>query len=280
MLVLLQAVVLLLIFAVGVTATSDDVGYLGRRRSLLLRSVVAMYVVVPLAAIALGHLLPVPRSTRLALVILAICAGAPLLPRRLLQFGNAAFVFSLVVITSLLAIVTVPASLFGLSWALAFENPAVEPGRVAALLLRTFLLPLAAGVLVRRAMPELAARLGPALLRLANAALWLCVLFVLVARFGAVLDVGAPSLLAFALFTAAALGAGHALGGPVPADRASLAVACASRHIGLALLIAAHAPRERALALVLAYLLASLVVSTPYLAWMARRAAAGGEAGR
>ena len=75
------------------------------------------------------------------------------------------------------------------------------------------------------------------------------------------------SLLAFAAFTLTAIVAGHLLGGPDPANRSSLAVSCASRHIGLGLLIAAHARGPHTLSLVVAYLLASTVVSIPYIMW-------------
>ncbi len=99
----------------------------------------------------------------------------------------------------------------------------------------------------------------------------LCAVLALAAGFYLVLEVGLPSLIAFAAFTFAALLAGHLLGGPNPSDRTSLAIACSSRHIGLALLIAANTPGQRALALAVAYLLASAVVSIPYLLWIRKR---------
>ena len=80
-----------------------------------------------------------------------------------------------------------------------------------------------------------------------------------------------PSLLAFGALTLAAILTGHLFGGPDPSDRASLAIACSSRHIGLALLIAANAPGQHALEMVVAYLLASAVVSIPYVLWMKKR---------
>lgn len=95
-------------------------------------------------------------------------------------------------------------------------------------------------------------------------------LIALVAGFHLVFDVGLPSL---AAFTLAAILTGHLLGGPDPSDRTSLAVACASRHIGLALLIAANARREQTLALVVAYLLTSALVSIPYI-WLRTRGSA------
>src|SRR5271165_6755745 len=45
----------------------------------------------------------------IALLVLAVSAGAPLLPRKLMKIGDGAYIFSLVVTSSLLAILVVPA---------------------------------------------------------------------------------------------------------------------------------------------------------------------------
>jgi hypothetical protein len=64
--------------------------------------------------------------------------------------------------------------------------------------------------------------------------------------------------------TLAALLIGHVMGGPD--HRASLAVACATRRIGLALLVAANVRGPKTLAILAAYL-ASALVSIPYVRW-------------
>ena len=147
----------------------------------------------------------------------------------------------------------------------------MTPTHVAGVILKTFLLPLGIGMLLRRAAPTLAERIGEPLLKIAGTAMGLCALVALAAGFHLVFEVGLPSLLAFAAFTLAAILAGHLFGGPDPSDRTSLAIACSSRHIGLALLIAANARSQHVLALVVAYLLASAVVSIPYVLWIKKR---------
>ena len=142
---------------------------------------------------------------------------------------------------------------------------------VAGVILKTFLLPLGTGMLLRWVAPALAERIGEPLLKIAGIVMVLCAIIALASNFHLVFEVGLPSLVAFCAFTIAAILAGHLFGGPDPSDRNSLAIACASRHIGLALLIAANAPSRRALELVVAYLLASAVVSIPYVLWIKRR---------
>lgn len=271
LLILLKASIAALIFAIGMTATTEDIVYLWRRPALLLKSIIAMYIVMPAVAVLMAWTLHLPPRTELALVVLAICAGAPLLPKKLIKFGgDPAYVFSLIVTTSLLAIVTVPASLHFLAEIISFDTSAVTPSQVARIILKTFLLPLGVGMLFRLALPVLADRFGDPLLKIASAVMALCALAALAVGFRLVFEVGLSSLIAFAAFTLSAIVVGHLLGGPNPSDRISLAIACASRHIGLALLIAANARGQHALALVVAYLLASSVVSIPYVRWITK----------
>jgi BASS family bile acid:Na+ symporter len=117
LLLLLKTSIATLILAIGMTAVTDDIVYLWRRPVLLVKSIIAMYVVMPAVAVLVARVLDLPERTELALVILAICAGAPLLPKKLIKFGgDPSYVFSLIVNTSLLAIVTVPASLHLFRW--------------------------------------------------------------------------------------------------------------------------------------------------------------------
>jgi BASS family bile acid:Na+ symporter len=238
----------------------------------MLKSVTAMYVVMPAVSVLMVSVFELPARTELALVILAICAGAPLLPKKLIKFGgDPAYVFSLIVNTSLIAIITVPAFLHLLADIVSLDTTAVTTIHVARVILKTFLQPLAIGMLLRWAAPTLAERIGEPLLKIASIAMGLCAVAALASGFDLVFEVGLPSLTAFGIFTLAAILTGHLFGGPDPSDRASLAIACSSRHIGLALLIAANTPGRHALELVVAYLLASAVVSIPYVFWMKRR---------
>ena len=269
LLFILKTSIATLILAIGMTAVTDDIIYLWRRPVLLAKSIFAMYMVMPAVAVLMAYVLDLPERTELALVILAICAGAPLLPKKLIKFGgDPAYIFSLIVNTSLLAIVTVPASLHLLASIISLDTPTVTPVHVAGVIFKTFLLPLGIGMLLRWVAPALAERIGEPLLKIASIVMGICAIVALAAGFHLVFEVGLPSVLAFAAFTIAAILAGHFFGGPDPSDRTSLAIACASRHIGLALLIAANARDQHALELVVAYLLASAVVSIPYVLWI------------
>ena len=88
MLVALKASIAALIFAIGMSATMSDVAYIWRRPVLLGKSLLAMYVIVPLSAALMARGLALPWGTEVALMVLAICAGAPLLPKKLVKLGG------------------------------------------------------------------------------------------------------------------------------------------------------------------------------------------------
>ena len=271
LLLVLKLSVVALIFAIGLGSTPADLVYLWRRPGQLVRSLLAMYVVVPVAAVVLARTLPLPVAVKTAILVLAISAGAPLLPRKLMKLGREGYVFSLVVTSSLLAVVAVPAWLEILGTLFGREAE-LDPGAVALVIAKSFLAPLVLGMLLRWPLSSVAERLSQWLLGAAGATLTAAGLALLVLHGGALVAVGVVPLLALAATTLVALAIGHALGGPDPDDRTALAVSCATRHVGIAMLAASTVPGPRVAVLVLAYVLASAVVSIPYLRWRRARA--------
>lgn len=261
----------LMILALGLRTTLADVSYLWRRPGLLARSVLAMYVLVPLVAVVMVKTLDLPPTTQRALLVLAICAGAPLVPRKLAGSGGApSYVLSLAVTSSVLAIATVPLSVTLLAW-LFDARVDVQPRAVGRVVAVSFLIPFLIGVAVHAAAPRLAGRLVGPITNVATALLLACAVVMLVVTIALVIENGARSFIALMLFTVAALGVGHALGGPRLEDRMSLAVLCATRHIGLVVLVGFASPSRTAVAVLSAYIVAALLVSTPYLAWQRAR---------
>ena len=261
-----------MIFALGLRATAGDVVFLWRQPGLLLRSLLAMYLVIPVFAVAMVKMLELPPPTRVALLVIAISAGAPLVPRRLLQSGgDPRYVLSLAVTSSVLAIVTVPLSVAALSRIFGVAA-GVEPTAVAGLVAKSFLVPFLAGVAVHALWPAMAARLVGPMTKAAVAVLILCSAIALALSIGLVIENGLRSFLALGALTLVAILSGHLLGGPKLEDRVSLGVLCATRHVGLVMMIAlALVPSRGALAVISAYLVAALLVSTPYVIWSRRR---------
>ena len=238
---------------------------------LLLRSVLAMYVGVPLAAFALVKLLTLAPGVEIGLLVLAASAGAPLLPRKLLRIGDGAYIFSLVLLSSLLAIFVVPAwlALLGPQFGTPLE---LAPTRWRGCWPSPSCCLWRAGMLLRGWLPAFAERWSSRLIGAAGGVLTACALALLVLHWEVLLVASWGGVLALMALVAMALAIGHALGGPAHDDRTALAVACASRHIGIAVLVAASLPGPRTAVIIAVYIVASAIVCIPYLRW--RRAAA------
>jgi BASS family bile acid:Na+ symporter len=128
------------------------------------------------------------------------------------------------------------------------------------------------GLLVRRFMPGLAERIGPILGKLATALLVIAALPLVVALGPQMMAlVGNGTVAAMALVAAIALAAGHLLGGPERGERGALAMAAATRHPGIALMVAGAAGEKQAIAAILEFVLVAAIVRIPYQIWLKRR---------
>jgi predicted Na+-dependent transporter len=269
LLLLLKLAVGAIILAIGMDSTLKDLTYLWRRPALFLRSVLAMYLLVPLAALALVKILPLSPGVEVGLLVLAVSAGAPLLPRKLLRIGDEAYIFSLVVTSSLLAIILVPAWLAVLGPQFGYPVQ-LQPERVALVFAKSFFLPLAIGMLVRWLFPNVANWIGDGFMTIAGLVLTICALGLLILHWDVLLDAKLPGMLALAGLIVVALAIGHLLGGPSEEDRTALAIACSTRHLGIAVLVASSVPGPRTSVIVAVYLLTSAAISIPYLRWRRR----------
>ncbi len=262
--------VVLTVVALGLGATVEDTLAILRRPSLLLRSLLAMNVVMPIVAVALAYFFALDPAVKIALVALALSPVPPFLPKK--QFkagGGASYVHGLLVLAGLVAIVFVPVMLevvervFGVPLQLAWVP-------VAKIVLGTLLAPLALGMVIRAVLPALAGRIARPLALLATLLLALGTLAIIVTAWPAMMSlVGNGTLAAFAVFVVVGLIAGHLLGGPNPDDRAVLALASASRHPGVALMIAStdFPTQKLVLPAVLLFIIAGAILQGPYIRW-------------
>jgi BASS family bile acid:Na+ symporter len=261
------------VFAVGMACTLGAATYVLRQRALLVRSVLAMNILLPIIAIAIAAGLQLRPDVKIALIALAVSPVPPILPPRQLELvTHQAYVYGLLVATSTLSIVLVPLTMATIGL-LFGRDLSVPPLAIARTVLMSTLAPLAVGMLVRRVWPDVAARLAPKLSAVATVVLLIGLAVILIAgRIAFVSLIGDGTLLVFAIFALIGLAVGHALGGPDRDDRAALALACASRHPGVAIAIgAALFPGEKlvAAAVLLSVLIGS-IVSIPYTMWRRR----------
>ncbi len=274
LLLVLKLSVVALIFGIGLGSTPDDLAYLWRRPRLLARSLVAMYVVVPLVILLLAKVLPMTTAVRTAVLVLAVSAGAPLLPKKLMKLGREGYVFSLLVTSSLVAIVAVPlwveliAAVFG-------RDAQVDPLRLAALIAKAFLAPLLLGMAVRRLLRSVDERVSERLIAGGGIVLAAAAVGLLVLHGRLIVEAGWRPVVGLLSMTLIALAIGHLMGGPDPGERTALAVSCATRHVGVAVLAASAVPGPKTAAFVLAYVVTAGIASAAYLRWRASSHAVG-----
>ncbi|HEX4682630.1 MAG TPA: bile acid:sodium symporter [Gemmatimonadaceae bacterium] len=275
---LLEASIMLLVFGIGLQETVADATHLLRHPALLAKTVVSMFVVMPVLAILITAAFPLSAPVRLALVALAVSPVPPFLPSRTAKAGGAgAYTIGLLVATSLLAVVIIPAWLwsYGQWRGVAVETPVAAIVRIIAL---TVLGPLLLGLAVRRFAPS-ATRAGTPLTKIATIVLAAAAAFAVAREWPAFRTlVGDGTLVSIVAVTVGGLAAGHFLGGPSRAERAVLSLATASRHPGVAIAIATvNAPEDAATSRIVAAIVLALVVSavtaTPYVRWSGRRRA-------
>ena len=271
---LVQGSMMVVILGIGLQSRWSDLAFAVRNPRALVGGLVAVNLVVPAVAVILCMLLPVAPMTKVGLVIMAVSPLAPFAPGKMLKTGSdTSYVTGLYATLILASVVIVPltAALLG-NW---FDRDVSVPvGVLAKMVLVTILAPLLLGMLISGLWEGARSWAKP--LTIASYLILLpVILLVLYMQGGAILGlIGDGTLAVIVLTVAAGLAAGHLLGGPEPAHRMALAQAAATRHPGIAALIAhQHFDDPQVMLAIILFLLASVVVAGVYSAWARKRLA-------
>jgi BASS family bile acid:Na+ symporter len=268
----LQVSILATVFSFGLSTRIGDLVYLVRQPALLVRSLAAVLVIMPVFAVLLVRLFDLRRTTEIVLVALAISPVPPLLPNREGKGGGSqTYGLALLAILSLLSIVTLP--LIAELLERVFGRPlGVDPGAVSAIVLKMALLPLAAGLAIRGGLPALADRLCDIIALIAKGLLLLASLALLAGTWRTIWEaIGGGAVVAMIAFVAVGLIVGHVMGGPEPENSLVLALSTACRHPMIALSIAsANFPDLRFGSSILLYIIINVLVGVVYVAWHRR----------
>ena len=270
--IVIQISMALILFCVGLHARLEDITSLWSKPGLLLRSLLAMNVVMPVFAVLVAVLFDLNVVVEAALIAMALSPIPPILPNKEIKAGGGpSYIIGVLVVTGVLSIVFVPlaARLLGEAFGRSVN---VSPVTIARIVTTSILLPLLAGVGLRKLSATLADRIARPLSVFGTLLLIVAFVPVLLAQwrnFGHLL--GNFSLLAIVAFVVVGLAVGHLLGGPDPDDRTVLALSTATRHPAVAMAIVHEAhDKELALGAVLLVLLVGGVVSVPYVKWRRR----------
>jgi bile acid:Na+ symporter, BASS family len=277
----LQVSMMLVVLSLGMSATWDAATFLFRHPRLLIRSIIARNVIIPLAAIAMVKIFAFHQAVAITIGVLAATPVPPLIPKSLLKAAaRDCYVFGLLISQAALAIVTVPLiiELYNASFARELH---FGPMDVAKVVFKTVLLPIGAGILISELFGDTPRLVGRWIGMVGNVLLICAALPLLIFAWTALqVLVGEGVLAGLAALVIIGLAAGHLLGGPEEHDRTALALATASAHPGVAIAIAgANRPQQLKLVAgaVIIYLILRAILIIPYTRWRRRLSPYGGD---
>jgi bile acid:Na+ symporter, BASS family len=241
-----------------------------RSARLVVLSLLANFVLMPLVASVLAKVLWLDEPFAVGLLLLGCAAGAPFLPKLAeLARGNLAFAVGAMVLLMVVTVVYLPIVL-----PLVLPGVTVDPWKIARSLVLLMLFPLAAGLALRAGHEDLATRVKPVLDSISNVSLVLLVVLITATNVEKILQVfGTRAILAGLLFVAIGFGTGWLLGGPGADTRRVMALGTGQRNIAAALMVASQSFDDpKVLVMVLVVATVGLIILMPLSRALAIRA--------
>jgi BASS family bile acid:Na+ symporter len=205
-----------------------------RDTRLIVLALLANFVLMPAAAVAISRLLKLDQPLGIWLLLLGSAAGAPFLPKLAsVAKANLAFSVGLMVILMVLTVGFMPLAL-----PLLLEGVSVDPLKIARSLVLLMLLPLGVGLAVNSRFAAFAEKWRGPMNRLSSLSLTLLIALLLLTNVRNVIALfGTRGILASILFLVAGAAIGWALGGPAFGTKGVLALGTAQRNIAAALVV-------------------------------------------
>jgi BASS family bile acid:Na+ symporter len=266
-----------LMLTIGLSATLADVGAVARDWRGVIGAVVANYLIVPAAAVALVLLFRAPPLVAAGVMIVAVSPGAPYGPPfTAIAKGNVARAVGLMVILAGSSAVLAPLLLHGLlPFVTGGQTARVDSARIVRTLVLVQFLPLCVGLAVAGWRPAWAQRLRKPLGRVSvflNVSLLTVILAV---QFHMLADIRVRGYVGMLALLAASAAAGWLLGGRGATERRTLAITTSVRNVGVGLVIAGGSfPGTPAVTFTTAYGLLQTVVTALTVVAVGRRVVA------
>ncbi|MGK7915527.1 MAG: bile acid:sodium symporter family protein [Prochloraceae cyanobacterium] len=256
----------------GITISFQNLLSVWHRPGLLMRSLLAVIVLVPIVVIVLLTLFDLPPDVAKGLTLLAAAPGAPLTAKRSkMAGGDISYAAGLQLTLVSSAILITP-------FTLALFHSLFEPGRqmamtpleVAKQVTTVSFFPVGIGLLLQKVAPGIAEVLGKPLSLIANGLFLVLALLIAVPAIQLTWQIRVMPILAIVIMATAALVIGHLLGRPGTLnERAAIATACIARNLGLVIYIAAvNGILPNLLPTIVAYMILGVFVALPYAVWI------------
>lgn len=221
--------------AMGLTLTVPQILAPLKDIRMVVLALLANFALVPAVAFLVLAVLPLSGGLTVGLLIVALAAGAPFLPK-LAQVtrGDPAFSVGLMVLLMVVTIGYLPLVL-----PLALTGVTISAWDIARSLIFLMLLPLLVGLVVRARYEEVAESVAPVMSQASGLALVVLVVAFFVGYFPDLVGVvGSTAILAAVLFLLAAFAIGYLLGGRDGAAKRVMGLGTAQRNLGAATAVA------------------------------------------
>ena len=247
--------------SIGLKVSVHQIVVAARDLPVVLRSVAANFVAVPLVTVGLLYLFDAAPLVSAGFLILAVCPGAPVAPRfaEIARADVAVATGTMAILGGLSALFTPLLLTSLLGWLSLDTAVRVKSTEIVTILCLTQLLPLALGIALRERLPGLATRLTKPVTSLGNLLLLAVVVLILALQFQTLAAIRARGWFGMTLLLAASLSIGWLCGGMNPPTRRALAVTTGVRNAAVGILIASsNFPDTPAVTAVIAYAVFSL----------------------
>ena len=264
-----------LMLAIGVNLSFAELLYLWRRPVILLRTLLAVVVLVPLVVIFLIRLFDLSSGITTGLALLAAAPGAPLTTKRSQMAGGTfPYSVSLQLTLALLAVLITPITLDIFYVLFDLEIDSVMISQVFQQVARVQFLPIILGLLIQKFSPKTTSVIGKPLILIANTLFLLLLIILIIPGFRLILQIGILPLVVIVMMVVVSLAIGHLLGGSEVDKRSALAIACIARNIGLAMYIAYLSnSQQQVIPTLVSYMILGALIAIPYSTWSKRQVA-------
>ena len=256
--------------AMGLSLTLDQIVEPLRNARTVVIALAINFVLAPVTVWLIQLVLDLDDDLYTGLILLAVAAGAPFLPK-LAQtaHGDAAFSVGLMVLLMVSTVIVMPIAL-----PLILSGASVEPWDIASSLIFLMLLPLAIGLVVRARYRATASALQPHMAQASTLALLILLVGGIVLQWDGIVSlVGTGGIVAMVVFTGVLVAVGYVSGGSGGRARVVMGLGTAQRNVAAALVVAAQnfSDRPNVITMVMVGALVGLVILLPLAGEFGRR---------
>ena len=204
-----------------------------KNKKMVMLSLIANFILVPLFAFGIVRILPVSEGVRIGIILLAVSGGAPFIPKIVETAkgrvgGAVGLMLLLLIITIILMPLVVP---------LIFQGASISSWNIAKTLIYSMLIPLCIALFVKARFSDIAIRIQPFFAKLTN--ITVLVLFLAIVYLDIeVIASNVSALPVILIFFLGSFGIGYLTGGKSRNARIILSVGTGLRNPTVAILVA------------------------------------------